>query len=612
MKSLRTIILALLVLSHISDACYGQQKNADDDLKKVDWWKKTNFYHIYVRSFKDSDGDGNGDLRGIIEKLDYLQMIGVETILMAPFYTSPMKDGGYDVSNYRDINPLFGNLQDFDDLLGGLKQRNMRMVIDFIPNHTSNQHPWFKCSEEALTNPDKCGRYKDYYLWSNSTRFENKYPNNWLTQFGGKSAWQWSEKRKEFYYHQFLAEQPDLNVRNEQVRAELRDVVKYWMDKGVDGIRVDAALYLFEDKDLRDEPPNVSYVPTGNNSYDSLDHIYTVGYYESYEIIKEWHDIASSKDYSEQVIIVEAYDTIPKTLQFYGPKPDVAFADMPFNFELLVKFNETDHHPLILEKIIIEWLNATKSLGWPKVNGVVNPWSCWVTGNHDRSRLANRIGSRNLDFYKWMAYLTIGVPVDYNGDELGILNANFSDIPESTLRSEGETSRLPFRTPMAWTPESITGGFSTNSSIWLPQNENFKEINVETLLNDKSTTDDNHLRNYIKLKNLRRRYLKTLTFGDLVIYPNHPNESNDIFAMSRLYSGKGNNLLILSNFNSKQDARIQLLPRKTLYANTVSQPPHRGTIVLVNFVGSSPLRLGSEVNLQNLALKPSQSVVIAY
>lgn len=588
------------------------QRVEEENIDKIDWWKKTNFYHIYIRSFRDTDGDGQGDFRGVIEKLDYLKSLGVETLLLSPFYSSPMRDGGYDIDDYTAINPLFGTMEDFEDLVAGLKERSMRLVVDFVPNHSSNDHKWFQCSERALIDPKNCGRYKDYYVWSNSTRFQNSRPNNWISLFGGATAWRWSDVRKEFYFHQFLPEQPDLNLRNPLVREEFKEIARFWLRKGVNGLRVDAVLHFLEDVELRDEPLNPKWQPHWD-PYDRLLHKYTRSMSESATVVKDWYQVANEAEFKDlkPVIITEAYDEIPKLIEYYGPKPSERFAHMPFDFQLLL-LDRDNLTAKAVQESVVPWLESTRQLKWPNENGARSPWSCWVTGNHDNKRAVNRVGDSNADFYRWLAFLLPGVPVAYYGDEIGMHDANFNKIPLRTVE-EGEPTRLVFRAPMAWSPEKPSAGFSSSSHLWMPLNDNYETNNVETY---SASEAKNHLNNFVGLQKVRREQMETLTFGDLVFYDNQPIDKTDIFAMARTHRKFGN-LLLIVNFDTFNRQVLHLRQGRSLYEGLYSIPPQQGQILLLNYdaeeiVDQVTLREGLRVNIEGLVLGPNQAAIIKY
>ena len=587
-----------------------------EDLSSVEWWKKSNYYHIYLRSFKDSDGDGNGDLRGVVEKLDYLQQIGVQTILMAPFYSSPMKDGGYDIDDYLGINPMFGTMQDFDDLIGELKLRNMRIVVDFVPNHSSDKHPWFECSERALIEPERCGKYKDYYIWTNSTRYQGKYPSNWISVFGGGPAWTWSKLRKEFYLHQFLPQQPDLNFTNPLVREEFKEITRFWLRKGADGLRVDSAIFLIEDTvNYSDEPLDPNW-REGDDPADRLKHIFTRALPESARIVKDWREVAEEAEFTvsgPRVIITEAYDAIPKLIEYYGTSPSDRYADMPFNFELFkLKANNLDAE--WVERVAMNWIEPTRNLSWPDEHGAMAPWICWVTGNHDNPRLANRIGHEMVPIFKWISYLLPGVPVNYYGDELPLHDINYNAIPERTIR-EGEPSRLPERSPIAWTDEEPSGGFSASRDIWLPLQEDYKTRNNVRRLLSNGSEPKNQLKLFLRLERLRKDEQQVFIFGDLIFFKNEPLESSkSVLALARAHKSAGG-LLLLVNFDRNNELVVRLRANKSAVRRVQVEPPKSGQIVLTNFEDTSraPLvREGARLELEGLVLAARQAAIVKF
>lgn len=620
-SSLLVSLLALCLLQQLANLSRADEEATSlaaeepqvQDLNKVEWWKKTNYYHIYLRSFKDSNGDGFGDLRGVIQKLDYLKQIGVETVLMAPFYSSPMKDCGYDIDNYVDINPQFGTMQDFEDLMSELKRRQMKMVVDFVPNHSSNKHYWFWCSERAFIKEhmDECAKYMDYYVWTNSRRFNNSYPTNWISVFGGGPAWTWSEMRQQFYLHQFLPEQPDLNFRNPAVREEFKEIARFWLRKGADGLRVDSAIYLIEDTDnWPDEPPNPDY-KQGDDPSERLLHHFTRSLPESAEIVKDWRQVSEEAEFAGQqkVIITEAYDNnIDKLVEYYGRSPQDKFADLPFNFELL-KIKEATMESDSIQQLVMNWMTPTRNLRWPDEHGAMSPWIIWVTGNHDTSRAFNRVGEHNLLTLQWLSYFLPGVPVNYYGDELPIHNANFNDIPRRTI-DEGEPTRLPFRVPMAWTPDEPSGGFSNTKDIWMPLNRNYKTNNVQTLLSEGSDPFNN-LKLFLQLQELRRTHLNTFVFGDCVFFRNSPEELKTILAVGRTHEKFGN-LLLLANLDKDNDLVVKLRAGFSMVRRKPVAAPSSGQILMANFEKPQSKRFAQVDQLEGFVLHRGQVLILKY
>src|SRR5690554_3181691 len=289
------------------------------------WWHKDVIYQIYPRSFQDSNGDGIGDLPGIIQRLDHLKWLGVGAVWISPIYPSPMADFGYDISDYTDIHPMFGTLEDFDKLVAEIDSRDMRLILDMVPNHTSNQHPWFLESRSSRDNPKR-----DWYIWKDP-KANGECPNNWLSVFGG-NAWEWDEATEQYYYHAFLKEQPDLNWRNQEVQEAMLNVMKFWLDRGVDGFRVDVMWHKVEDDQFRDNPRNPDYQQF-MSTYEQLVPVYSTDQPEVHKIIRKMRKLLDS--YEERMMIGEIYLPISKLMRYYGT--DNKGANLPFNFQLLTR-----------------------------------------------------------------------------------------------------------------------------------------------------------------------------------------------------------------------------------------------------------------------------------
>lgn len=454
-------------------------------------WREVNaIYQIYPRSFKDSNGDGIGDLRGVIEKLDYISgqknSLGIDAIWFSPIFTSPMADMGYDVSNYCDIDPLFGTLEDFKELVEKAHSLNVNVMLDFVPNHTSEQHPWFIESRQSKTN-DK----KDYYVWRDA-KPDGSVPNNWLSIFGG-SAWEWDDERKQFYLHTFLKEQPDLNWDNPMVRDEMRRVVRFWMELGVDGFRSDAVRWISKDTELRDNPKNPHWKGTKtNNSFDSLIHKYSRFGENLFPYLRELTDVMA--EYDNRIMIFEDYpddnySTKDQYLGFYGVDPE---RGMPFNFEgLWTEFDASKFRTFITE---------FQGMLDPNVH---RPVYCF--GNHDQWRMVTRYGNPEKARLVALLQLTLpGLPTVYYGDELGMPNTPIAhdEIRDISAFSSGDdsVSRDPERSPMQWNTTTYAG-FS-EAKPWLPLGEKVREHNVETQLSEA----DSFLSLYRRLLRMRSRY----------------------------------------------------------------------------------------------------------
>src|SRR5690349_20805438 len=286
----------------------GTPMNWDAGVRDHRWWQTGIVYQVYPRSFQDSNGDGIGDLNGILSRLDYLVELGIDAVWISPIFPSPMADFGYDVSNYTDIDPLFGTLAEFDALVAAAHARGLKVILDFVPNHTSDQHPWFVASRASRDN-DK----RDWYIWHDG-KPDGSAPNNWISEFGG-SAWSLDAPTGQYYYHAFLKEQPDLNWRNPAVRAAMLDVLRFWLDRGVDGFRVDAIHHLIEAEHLKDNPPNPDW-REGQSPARALARLYSLDQDETHDCIAEMRALADT--YPERVLIGEASLPIEQLMAYYG------------------------------------------------------------------------------------------------------------------------------------------------------------------------------------------------------------------------------------------------------------------------------------------------------
>lgn len=431
------------------------------------WWQKGVIYQIYPRSFQDSNNDGIGDLQGVIHRLDYLaKTLGVDAIWLSPFYPSPQADFGYDVSDYCDVDPIFGDLATFDRLLSEAHERGLKVIIDIVPNHTSDKHPWFIESRASRENPKR-----DWYIWRDA-RPDGTPPNNWLAVFGG-SSWEWDQETSQYYLHSFLKEQPDLNWRNPEVRQAMFDVYRFWLDRGVDGFRIDVAHYILKDPDLRDNPKNTDpskgeLKPTGD--YDKLLHIHDKGHPDVHQVYRELRTILDTYQpprYSVGEIHILDWNI---WATYYGQNNDELH--MPFNFALLV----APWKASALRKIVESVEKVTPVWGWPN----------YVLGNHDEPRLLGRLGEQKARQAAMLLLTLRGTPTLYNGDEFGQTNVliPLEEQKDPWGKRVPGTGRDRNRTPNQWTP-GPNAGFTTAGVIpWLPIADDFQRVNMETELKD--------------------------------------------------------------------------------------------------------------------------------
>jgi alpha-glucosidase len=423
--------------------------------KRHEWWQKGVIYQVYPRSFQDSNGDGVGDLRGILARVDYFQRLGVDAVWLSPIYRSPMADFGYDISDYCDVDPLFGTLADFDELAAELHRRDMRIVLDFVPNHTSSEHPWFKESRRSRTNSKR-----DWYIWRDPAA-DGGPPNNWISNFGGP-AWEFDETTGQYYYHAFLKEQPDLNWRNPDVQETMLDVLRFWLDRGVDGFRVDVIWHIVKDSEFRNNDPDPTYHP-GLSPHRQLLATYNTDRPEVHDIIGRMRAVLD--EYGERMMVGEVYLPMERLVTYYGAQG--SGVHLPFNFQLI----ELPWHARTIAEAIDNYESVLPPYGWPN----------WVLGNHDNPRIATRIGAAQARVAAIMLLTLRGTPTLYYGDELGMNNV---PIPPDRVRDPYEKrvpglglGRDPCRSPMQWTSDRYAG-FS-QAEPWLPLGEDYVTRNVE-------------------------------------------------------------------------------------------------------------------------------------
>jgi alpha-glucosidase len=473
--------------------------------ENIPWWKSGILYQVYPRSFQDSDGDGVGDLRGIIQRLSYLHELGVDALWLSPIFPSPMEDFGYDISDYTGIDPLFGTLDDFDALVAAAHDLGLKVILDLVPNHTSDQHPWFVESRSSKDNPKR-----DWYIWRDGGE-EGGPPNNWLSEFGG-SSWEFDERTGQYYYHAFLRSQPDLNWRNPEVCRAIHDVMRFWLRRGVDGFRVDVMWHLIKDDLLRDNSPNPDYVP-GQQPYERLIPLYSTDRPEVHTVVAEMRRVID--EFDDRVLIGEIYLPPHKLVAYYGR--DLSGANLPFNFALI----STPWTARAIAELIDNYENALPSGAWPN----------WVLGNHDRRRIASRVGVDQARVAAMLLLTLRGTPTLYYGDEIGMPQV---EIPPDRVRDPFEKNlpsigvgRDGCRTPMPWDATPY-GGFSAIDP-WLPLDKNFARNNVASERRDATSM----LSLYRALIDLRRKRPE-LPLGSYRLV----SVAGDLLAFAREYQGQ--------------------------------------------------------------------------
>uniref|UniRef100_A0A665WZV2 Amino acid transporter heavy chain SLC3A1 n=1 Tax=Echeneis naucrates TaxID=173247 RepID=A0A665WZV2_ECHNA len=486
----------------------------------LSWWQASPVYQVYPRSFKDSDGDGVGDLTGILEQLDHFQFLNIKSIWISPFYRSPMKDFGYDVEDFRDIDPLFGTMRDFEELLAEMHNKGMKLIMDFIPNHTSDRHRWFNLSR--IRDP----HYEDYYVWTDCSATSPK-PNNWVSVFGN-SSWTYDAVRGQCYLHQFFKEQPDLNFRNPHVRQEMTDIIRFWLGKGVDGFRMDAVKHILEATHLRNEPqvdPNKP--PESITSEWDLHHDYTTSQLGLHDLLREWRaemDVFSREPSRYRFMVTESYDyhEVDKTMMYYGT-PLVKESDFPFNFYLLDLPHNTSG--MWVQHLVHLWMANMPKGQWPN----------WVVGNHDKPRIASSAGQAYSRVINMLLLTLPGTPTTYYGEEIGMENIN-------------SASRDPQRSPMQWSSNTNAGFSSKLNTTWLPVHPNYRNVNVEVQKQDEGSV----LAQYRFLNTLRQTELPFQRGWFCYIHADA-----NVFSYLRELDGHSKAFLMVLNFG-KQSAITDL------------------------------------------------------
>ncbi|MDU1538539.1 MAG: alpha-glucosidase [Paeniclostridium sordellii] len=510
-------------------------------MKKV-WWKEAVAYQVYPRSFYDSNNDGIGDLRGIIEKLDYIKELGIDIIWVSPFYKSPNDDNGYDISDYQDIMKEFGNMKDFDDLLEEVHKKGMKLIIDLVINHTSDEHPWFIESRSSKDNPKR-----DWYIWRDGKA--DKEPNNWESIFGG-SAWVKDEKTNQYYLHLFTKKQPDLNWKNKDMRNAIYEMMNWWLDKGIDGFRVDAISHINKEEGLLDmpNPNNLKYV----SSFDK--HMNVEGIHEYLKDIKD-----NTFGKYDVMTVGEANGVTPEDAHLWVSEEEGKF-NMVFQFEHLDLWNNNMDKSLDLvkfKKVLSKWQNNLHNIGW----------NALFIENHDIPRIVSMLGNDEKYWYEsstclgLMYFMQEGTPFIYQGQEIGMTNVEFENIEdyddvktknnyylgleggeshENLIKRAWRLSRDNSRTPMQW-DDSDFGGFS-KSKPWININSNYKTINVKNQINDEYS-----ILNFYKTMIKIRKSNEVLIYGE---YKLILEDDKNIYAYKRVLGS--DEFIIITNMSNEK------------------------------------------------------------
>ncbi|XP_025902060.1 neutral and basic amino acid transport protein rBAT [Nothoprocta perdicaria] len=539
--------------------------------KCLDWWQASPIYQIYPRSFKDSNMDGNGDLKGIQEKLDHITYLNIKNIWITSFYKSPLKDLGYGAEDFYDVDPMFGSMSDFENLIAAIHDRGLKLIMDLIPNHTSDKHRWFQLSR------NRTGKYRDYYVWHDCARAGGSLapPNNWVSVYGN-SSWQFDEVRKQCYFHQFGKEQPDLNFRSPAVQQEIHDIIKFWLGKGIDGFSFSAVKFLLEATHLRDEPQvNKSQNPEDVTAYSQLYHDYTTSQVGTHDLLRGFRhtmDQFSSEPGRYRFMSSDADDKedTEATMMYYGTS-FIQETDFPFNFYLINLKNLSGNS-------IFEAVNL-----WMK-NMPAGKWPNWAVGNPGSARISSRIGKEYVNVFNMLLLTLPGTPITYYGEEIGMENIASGEVGEEPMNST-----FPEKSPMQW-DSKLNAGFTEGNSSWLPVNPDYESVNVEA----QKTRSSSSLNLYRELAGLRAAELPLQRGWMCHVW----NDSN-LFVYVRELDGLDRVFMMVLNFG--QESTIDL---KAVVPNLPSEASVR---LSTNFSNA-----GKVVNTQIVKTDTGEGLVLQY
>jgi alpha-glucosidase len=528
------------------------------------WWQSGTIYQIYPRSYQDSNNDGIGDLNGIRRRLDYIQSLGVQAVWLSPIYPSPMHDFGYDVADYTGIHPMFGSMTDFDALLDEIHGRGLKLILDLVPNHTSDEHPWFIESCSSRDNPKR-----DWYIWADPAP-DGGPPNNWLSYFGGP-AWTFDKTSGQYYLHQFVSQQPELNYRHPEVLPAMLDAMRFWLDKGVDGFRIDVVWLMIKDELLRDEPANPDW--DGVDPHASLRHIYTQSVAGIHDLVRQMRAVVD--EYDERLMVGEIYLPLEELVAYYGRSLDECH--LPFNFHLILN---KQWQAAAVRQIVEEYESLLSPGGWPN----------WVLGNHDQHRIASRVGPAQARIANMLLLTLRGTPTSYYGEEIGMENGHISPefVQDPPAVNQPEIAHIigrdPARTPMQWDDSPHAGFTAAEAQPWLPVAANYPTCNVARQEADPTSM----LSLYRALTRLRQRE-PALSVGD---YGSVDTAVADIFAYQRT-APNADRFLILLNFGSGS------------HTIDLSHLASNATIAV-----ASDMQRSGPINLAALTLDPDEGLIL--
>ena len=570
---LRSTFILLLMACCVVVPFRAQEPTKSAPVKEP-WWKHAVIYEVYPRSFQDSNGDGVGDMNGITSRLDYLKDLGVDAIWITPMYPSPQVDFGYDIADYESFDPQYGNMADFDRLMSEAKKRNIRIIMDYVANHTSDQNPWFKESRSSRTNPKR-----DWYIWRDG-KGPGKPPNNWQSWFG-HSAWTYDKATGQWYYHYFYVQQPDLNWRNPEVRKAMYDVMRFWLDRGAAGFRIDAVSRLFEDPNLHDDP-----ILPGRNAFGdpNIQHKYTDNLPEVHDVLRDMRRLVDSYP-GNPVLISEADEpNIQELDKMYGPNDD--------EIQLPMDFQVADVNKLSAPRFreLLDQIEFNPLKGQPY----------FFFNNHDQARTWDRYGDsvHNDQIAKLMATLLLTThctPQMYYGEEIGMrttVPTRIEDVKDPVGRTgwPKDKGRDGERTPMQW-DTSKNAGFSKAAKTWLPVPPSYTKYNVAT-----ERYEPDSILNFYKHVIALRRELSALHDGSYVaVNRDDPN----VLAYLRMANNGTDPVLVALNMSAQPQTVNFLLKDFGVQGNSLH--------VLL----AAPQQQNSDLQLTGVKLEPFGVMIAA-
>ncbi|XP_063234749.1 maltase 2-like [Bacillus rossius redtenbacheri] len=566
---MRVVAVSMVLLGAVASCGAAGPNLPVPDSARLDWWQTALIYQMYPLSFKDGDGDGYGDFRGVLEKLDYVKELGADAVWFTPINKSPDRDWTYDVSNYTSIHTLFGTMEDFDAVISKMNKLGLKFIFDYVPDYCSDQIEWFQKSKEGIEP------YSDYYIWHpgyyNNDTGVRSVPNNWGTVFGGP-AWTWVDSRQKYYWHVFTPQQPELNWRSGRLVADMKDVLRFWLDKGVSGFRVDSVSRLFEDAQFRNNTNRIDYTLNQPETYDMV---------TQYRALLD--EYTAKKGDFTRFMMLETTGSLAKDVGYFGNKTNPG-GHLPFIWEFMTAV----HSGANANSFNVAINNVMASV--PSGN-----WYIWFSGNHDNYRVATRVPGLE-DAVNLMQLLLPGAAITYMGEEMGMtdnLDITYSEGVDPQGCNAGaqhyiQKTRDRARTPLQW-DNTTNAGFSAANKTWLPVNKNYVSLNIAA----QEAAANSHLKVYKRAAQLRR--VRAIQRGAL---HNHAI-STSVFAYSRELKGEPAYIVVVNTGSATETVSLS-----TAFSNLP-------TAAVVEIAGvDSGFQEGDSLSLVKISLKGKAALVL--